>query len=347
MEETNNASDELFIHHEVKVDPGQTPIRIDKFLLEKIEKISRNRLQNAIKAGAVLVNNKTVKSNYKVRPNEEIKVVLPNPPSIHASVIPEDIPLDIHYEDDALLIVNKPSGMVVHPGVGNHSGTLVNGLMHYFQSKALPVLDGNLPDRPGLVHRIDKETSGLLVIAKTEEAMTHLSKQFYDHSIHREYHAIVWGNFEEEKGTIDCNIGRHPKDRIKMHAFPDGDEGKTATTHYEVIKDYYYISLIKCKLETGRTHQIRVHMNHKNHPIFNDSRYDGNTIRKGTVFTKYKQFVENCFKVIPRQALHAKSLGFIHPITKKEVFFESELPADMTEVLTKWDNYLASRKNIV
>lgn len=337
-------SEELYLHHEIKVDPGQTSIRIDKYLLEKIEKISRNRIQNAIKAGAVLVNNKVVKANYKVRPNEEIKVVLPNPPKIGAGVVPEDIPIDIVYEDDDLMIVNKPSGMVVHPGIGNFSGTLVNGLMHYFKQKELPVMAGNLPDRPGLVHRIDKETSGLLVIAKTEDAMTHLSKQFFDHSIDREYQAIVWGSFDNEKGTIDCHIGRHQKDRLRMFPYPDGDFGKSAVTHYEVLKDYYYISLVKCKLETGRTHQIRVHMNYLNHPVFNDSRYDGNSIRKGTVFTKYKQFVENCFKVITRQALHAKSLGFIHPRTGERMFFESELPTDMKEVLEKWEHYLTSRK---
>jgi len=345
MEETKNTSEDLYIHHLIKVDPGQTSIRIDKYLLEKIEKISRNRIQNAIKAGAVLVNNKIIKSNYKVRPNEEIKVVLPNPPSIHESVKPEDIPLDIHYEDDALLIVNKPSGMVVHPGTGNHSGTLVNGLMHYFESKALPVLDGNLPDRPGLVHRIDKETSGLLVIAKTEEAMTFLSKQFYDHSIEREYHAIVWGNFEEDKGTIDCHIGRHPKDRIKMHGYPDGDVGKHAVTHYEVIKDYYYISLIKCRLETGRTHQIRVHMKHLGHTLFNDERYGGDKIIKGTVYSKYKQFVHNAFKLIPGHALHAKLLGFTHPRTGERMVFEQPLPDYFQELVKKWHNYVEGKKN--
>jgi 23S rRNA pseudouridine1911/1915/1917 synthase len=344
MEEIEIQNEDLHLHHRIVVDPGQTPVRIDKFLLDKLEKISRNKIQNAIKAEAILVDEKTIKPNYKISPGEIITVVLPNPPSFKDSVKAEPVDFKIEYEDEDILIVNKPSGLVVHPGVGNHSGTLVNGLAHHFNSMDLPVMEGNLADRPGLVHRIDKETSGLLVIAKNEEAMSHLSKQFFNHTIEREYYALVWGNFDEPKGTIDCNIGRHPKDRIKQHAFPDGDEGKHAVTHYEVIEDLYYVSLVKCKLETGRTHQIRVHMNYTNHPVFNDSRYNGNSIRKGTVFSKYKHFVENCFKICTRQALHAKSLGFIHPRTKKEVFFESELPADMTEVLAKWNHYLANRK---
>ncbi len=344
MEDQETQNDDLYLHHRIVVDPGQSSMRIDKFLFDKLEKTSRNKIQNAIKADAVQVNDKNVKSNHKIKPGEVITVLLPNPPGFKESIIAQDVAFGIEYEDEDIMIVNKPSGLVVHPGVGNHDGTLVNGLAYHYQNMELPVMDGNLEDRPGLVHRIDKETSGLLVIAKNEAAMTHLSKQFYDHSIEREYYSLVWGNFDEPKGTIDCNIGRHPKERIKRHAFPDGDEGKRAVTHYEVIEDLYYVSMIKCRLETGRTHQIRVHMNSRNHPVFNDSRYGGNSVRKGTVFSKYKTFVENCFKICPRQALHAKSLGFIHPRTKEKVFFESDLPEDMTLLMEKWRHYLANRK---
>ena len=309
-----------------------------------MEKLSRNRIQNACKAGAVLVNDKPVKSNYKIRPKDNIKIVLPKPPVENTSIIPEDIPLDIRYEDDDLMIVYKPPGMVVHPGTGNRSGTLVNALAYYLQNADLPVMEGNQLDRPGLVHRIDKDTSGLLVIAKTEFAMTHLAKQFFDHSIEREYIALVWGNFDETKGTITGHIGRHPRDRKKMHVFPDEDFGKHAVTHFEVIQDYYYVSLVNCRLETGRTHQIRVHMSNLNHPLFNDEKYGGSSIVKGTVFSKYKQFVHNCFKLLPRQALHAKSLGFIHPRTKEFVKFEADLPQDFSETIEKWNAYLNSRK---
>lgn len=330
----------------IDVDPGQTPIRIDKFLLERVERISRSRLQNAIRAGAVLVNGKEVKPNYKVRPLEAIKVVLPRPNIEQGSVQPEKMDLDIRYEDDDLLILHKPPGLVVHPGVANYSGTLVNGLAHYLNDPDIPVLDGNPANRAGLVHRIDKNTTGLLVIAKTDYAMTSLAKQFFDHTIEREYVALIWGEFDEEQGTISKNIGRHPKDRMRMTCFDEGGEdGKTAVTHYETIERLYYVSLVKCRLETGRTHQIRAHMQAEGHPIFNDDRYGGNRVVKGTVFSKYKQFVENSFKLIPRHCLHAKSLGFVHPTTKEKVFFDSELPDDFNDVLDKWRNYLKYRKD--
>lgn len=344
MSEEEDGDVELFEHYDILTDPGQSPIRIDKFLMDKLERSSRNQIQNAIKAGNILVEGKEIKSNYKVRPNENIKVYLDKPKDSFV-VVPEDIPLRIDYEDEHLLVVYKEPGMVVHPGVGNRSGTLVNALAFHLQKK-LPVMEGNTPDRPGLVHRIDKDTSGLLVIAKTEHAMTHLAKQFFDHTIERKYQAIVWGSFEEDKGTIDEYLGRHPRDRKLMTVFPDGDEGKNAITHYRVLEDLYYVSLIECQLETGRTHQIRAHMKYKHHPLFNDVKYGGDSIVKGTVFSKYKTFVHNCFKIIPRQALHAKSLGFIHPETGKEMFFDSELPADMQGALEKWRHYVANRKDI-
>ena len=325
------------------VDPNQEQVRIDKFLMSRLEKVSRNRLQLAIKAGAILVNEKGIKSNYKVRPNDEITVVLPKNPNSPDHIIPEDIPLDIVYEDDHLLVINKAAGLVVHPGTGNHSGTLVNALMYHFKSKDLPVMQGNSNDRPGLVHRLDKDTTGLMVIAKTETAMTHLAKQFFDHSIERSYQALVWSGFEQESGRIEGHIGRHPTDRIKMHVFAEGEEGKHAVTHYKVIDDYYYVSLVECKLETGRTHQIRVHMNHVGHPVFNDDRYGGDRIRKGTVYSKYRRFVENCFELCPRQALHAKSLGFIHPETGEAMRFESELPEDMTAAIKRWEAYFETK----
>lgn len=332
--------DAYFEHHNIVVDPGQESVRIDKFLMNKLEKVSRNRVQLAIKAGAILVNDKTIKSNYKVRPNDTVKVVLPRNPENSNQIIPEDIPLDIVHEDDDIMIINKPYGLVVHPGTGNHSGTLVNALKFHLDSKKdLPVLPSNSNDRPGLVHRLDKDTTGLMVIAKTEMAMTHLAKQFFDHSIERSYQAIVWSGFEEQAGTIEGNVGRMPTDRTKMCVFVDGEEGKHAVTHFKVLEDFYYVSLVECNLETGRTHQIRVHMSHVGHPVFNDDRYGGNRIRKGTVYSKYKRFVENCFELCPRQALHAKSLGFIHPATGEKMFFESELPSDISAALDKWKGY--------
>lgn len=341
-EELEEGSDEMYEHFKVITDPGQGPERIDKFLLAKMTNVSRNRIQNAIKAGAVLVDGKEIKSNYKIRPSQEIVVLLDKPREEY-EVVPENIPLDIRYEDDDLMVVFKPPGMVVHPGVGNWTGTLVNALSYYFKEN-LPVMDGNLPDRPGLVHRIDKNTSGLLVIAKNEESMTHLAKQFFNHTIERTYVALVWGNFDDREGTIDEYVGRNPRNRRVMHVFEDGDEGKHAITHYKVIDDLYYVSLIECKLETGRTHQIRIHMKYKHHPIFNDELYGGDKIIKGTVFSKYKQFVQNCFEMIPRHALHAKSLGFIHPKTGNEMFFDTELPEDMSNVLEKWRHYVTHKK---
>lgn len=351
MKENNEqieSSEELlehgYEHFKIKVDPGQTQIRIDKYLMSKLEKISRNRLQNGIKSGNVFVDDKIVKSNFKVKPNQVIKVLLAEEPDKY-DVIPEEMPLNIVYEDDMLMVVNKEPGMVVHPGFGNRSGTLVNGLRHYFQNNALPVMEGNTLDRPGIVHRIDKLTSGLLVVAKTQEAMTHLAKQFFDHSIERTYQAIIWGELEDDEGVVHAHIGRHPRHRILMHAFPDGDEGKEAITHYKVLDRMYYVSLIECKLETGRTHQIRVHMQHKGHPIFNDIKYGGDKIVKGTVFSKFKSFVHNTFLTIPRHALHAKTLGFIHPKTNEKMYFDSELPEDMQDVIVRWKKYVNNSKD--
>ncbi len=338
----------LHEHHRFNVDPKQSSIRIDKYIFGKLEKVTRTRIQRAIKSNAVLVNGKKIKSNYKVRPNDLILIVLPEEPREKKYAEPEDIPLDIRYEDEHVIVLHKPAGMVVHPGSGNYSGTLVNGLSFYLQNlKQLPTLPGNDLSRPGLVHRIDKDTTGLMVIAKTHSAMTHLAQQFFDHKIHREYVALVWGNFDEEKGVIEGHIGRDIRSRIKMAVYPDGDIGKHAITHYEVLEDLYYVSLIKCILETGRTHQIRVHMAHKNHPIFSDERYGGSTIVKGTVFSKYKQFVHNIFKLCPRQALHAHSLGFVHPESGEMMRFESELPDDMQQVLDKWRHYVTYQKSRV
>lgn len=335
----------VYEHHRITADPNQTPIRLDKFLLNKLEGLSRNRIQNGIKEGLVLVNDKTIKSNYKIRPNDLIIVNFPEEPRAKTKVEGEEMPIDVRYEDDDIMVIYKPAGLVVHPGVSNWTGTLVNGLVHYLENKNLPVMEGNSPDRPGLVHRIDKNTSGLMVIAKNDKAMTHLAKQFYNHTIERTYYALVWGEPDEHKGTIDEYIGRHPKDRIKMHVFVDRDEGKSAVTHYEVIEPMYYVSLVKCNLETGRTHQIRIHMAHKGHPLFNDTMYGGDKVRKGTVFSKYKSFVENTFKLIPRHALHAKSLGFIHPTTNKEMHFDSDLPEDIMIVLDKWRHYVTHQKS--
>ncbi len=342
--EEEGVDEELFEQVSIKVDPRQSQVRIDKFLVDRLEQTSRNKIQNSIKAGSVLVNKKQIKSNYKIRPNDQISVLIPKS-RYDNTIIPENIPLDIRYEDDSLLIIHKPPGMVVHPGIKNYTGTLVHALAYHF--KNLPVLEGNRLDRPGLVHRIDKNTSGLMVIPKTEFAMTHLAKQFFDHSIERTYNALVWGEPDDLEGSVRFNIGRHPRSRLEMFAFPEGgEEGKRAVTHYKVLEGLYYVSLIECKLETGRTHQIRVHMRYKNHPVFNDSRYGGDRIVKGTVYSKYKQFVHNCFDILPRQGLHAKSIGFIHPETGKEMYFESELPEDMLGALDKWRKYLAGKKNV-
>lgn len=336
-EETfDQESDELFEHHRIKVDPGQKALRIDKFIFDRLPNASRSKIQGAIKLGFVMVNDLEVRPNYKVRPNDEIIISLPEPPR-DSEVVPENIPLNIVFEDDHLLIVNKAAGMVVHPAFQNWSGTLVNALAFHFTK--LPEMKNN-EGRPGLVHRIDKDTSGLLVIAKTEVAMTALAKQFFDHSIERTYWALIWGEPVEQKGTINVHVGRSLKDRRLTVAFPEGDFGRHAITHYEVIKNFRYVSLVKCNLETGRTHQIRAHMKYIGHPLFGDTTYGGDKVLKGTQFSKYKSFVDNCFKIMPRQALHAKSLGFIHPISKEFVQFDSELPADFMEVLDKWEHYV-------
>ena len=335
-EEYNQDEEELFEHHRIIADPKQTLLRVDKFLMDRLANVTRNKLQDAIKNGFVLVNGQPVKPNHKIHPNDEVKISLPEPPR-DTEVVPEDIPIKIIYEDDDLLVVNKEAGMVVHPAYQNWSGTLVNALTFHFQN--LPTMPDN-DGRPGLVHRIDKDTSGLLVIAKSELAMSGLAKQFFDHSIERTYYALVWGVPSPENGTIDVNLGRSLKDRRITAAFPEGDFGRHAITHYELIKDLRYVSLVKCNLETGRTHQIRAHMKHIGHPIFSDATYGGDRMMKGTQFTKYKQFVDNCFKIIPRQALHAKSLGFVHPKTKEFMQFDSELPEDFQQVIEKWNHYV-------
>ncbi|MDH5608849.1 MAG: RluA family pseudouridine synthase [Cyclobacteriaceae bacterium] len=337
MEEFNGPEleDELYEHYRLVADPKQMLLRIDKFLMDRLPNVTRNKLQEGIREGNVRVNGEMVKPNHKVRPGDVITVELPEPPR-DTDIVPENIPLDIVYEDDYLLVVNKPAGMVVHPAYQNWSGTLVNALTWHFQQ--LPVMPGN-DGRPGLVHRIDKDTSGLLVIAKTEKAMTGLARQFHDHSIERTYIALAWGLFEEPEGTIDVFLGRSMKDRRITTAFPKADFGRNAITHYKVLKDYRYVSLLQCNLETGRTHQIRAHLKYLGHPLFNDATYGGDQVVKGTVFTKYKQFVQNCFKVLPRQALHARTLGFIHPITKEKMTFDSELPDDFKDLLAKWEHY--------
>ncbi|MBK9254351.1 MAG: RluA family pseudouridine synthase [Saprospiraceae bacterium] len=340
-------SDELFEHQKIIADPKQSLIRIDKFLMDRLERVSRNRLQNAIKIGCILVNGKAIKANYKIKPYDEISLVLPSNPDDNENLQPENIPLNVRYEDEYLMVIEKPAGLVVHPGIGNYTGTLANALLYHMQHTTLPVLKGNQEDRPGLVHRIDKDTSGLMVIAKTDYAMTHLAKQFFDHTIQRDYVALVWGDVAEDSGTISSYIGRHEKDRMQMFSYDEESRGKHAITHYKVLERLYYVTLVQCTLETGRTHQIRVHMKHIGHTLFNDERYNGNKILKGTIYTKYKQFVENCFDLLPRQALHAKSLGFIHPHTEKAMYFESDLPEDFQSVLDKWRNYLSTRKSII
>lgn len=334
-------------YQRIQVDPGQTPVRLDKFLFDKMFQVSRNRIQNAIKTGMITVDGKTVKPNVKIKPNQEIIVYLDEPREQQPEVVPQDIPLDIVYEDDVLMVVNKPPGLTVHPGVGQKDGTLVNALAYYFQHQDLPVKEGNGKDRPGLVHRIDKDTSGLLVIAKTPEAMTHLSQQFKDHTSKRKYIAIVWGSFDEAEGTIDKNIDRDPTNRTKQTTVAADEGGKHAITHYRVVEDMYYISVVECELETGRTHQIRIHFKSEGHPLFNDKKYGGDQIVKGTVFDKYRQFVQNCFKRLPRQGLHAQSLGFVHPVTGEQLYFEAEMPEDMAAVLDKWRRYLKGRKGKV
>jgi 23S rRNA pseudouridine1911/1915/1917 synthase len=328
--------DELFEHHRIVVDGGQAPMRIDKFLMARLPNVTRTKIQDGIHLGFVKVDDQTIKPNYKVHPADVITISMPEPPR-DTEVLPENIPLNIIYEDEHLLVINKPAGMVVHPAYNNWSGTLVNALTYHFQN--LPQMPGN-DGRPGLVHRIDKDTSGLLVIAKTERVLTQLAKQFFDHSIERTYWAMVWGVPDPPEGTINVHVGRSLKDRRVTTAFPEGDFGRHAITHYKLLQDLRYVSIVECRLETGRTHQIRAHMKYIGHTLFNDAMYGGDQPLKGTVFSKYKQFVDNCFQIIPRQALHAKTLGFIHPETKKFMRFESDLPEDFKGVIEKWENYV-------
>lgn len=331
-------SDDLYEHFRFEAGDGQEPLRVDKFLMNFIENATRNKIQLAIKAGNVLVNEAVVKANYKVKAKDVVRVVLAHPPHENL-LVPEDIPLDIVFEDEELIVLNKPAGLVVHPGHGNYSGTLVNGLIYHFQN-----LPNNSSDRPGLIHRIDKDTSGLLVVAKTEYSMANLAKQFFNRTTQRRYLALVWGSLEEEEGIIEGNIGRSLKNRLQMDVFPDGEQGKPAITHFKVLERFSYVTLVECRLETGRTHQIRAHFKYLGHPLFNDERYGGDKILKGTTFTKYKQFVDNCFKVLPRQALHARTLGFEHPITKEQMHFEAEIPEDMKRGIEKWRGYTVNQK---
>ena len=334
---------ELYEHYRIPADKGQSAMRVDKFLIEHLSGISRNRVQRAADAGFIMANDCPVKRSYKVKPGDIIKVMLDRP-HYETAIEPEPIPLDIVYEDEELLVVNKPAGLVVHPGVGNWTGTLLNALAWHFKEDQR--FDINNPDI-GLVHRIDKDTSGLLVVAKTPEAKTSLGRQFFNKTTRREYNALVWGTFDHDEGRIEGNIARNPKDRLQMAVFPpDSDIGKPAVTHYQVVERFAYTTLVRCQLETGRTHQIRVHMRHIGHTLFNDERYGGNEILRGTPFSKYRQFVENCFQLCPRQALHARTLGFIHPSTGRELYFTSELPADMEALLSKWRNYIVNNDNI-
>ncbi len=331
---------ELYEHFRFVADKGQTLLRVDKFLVTRMENASRNRIQQAAEAGCILVNGKAVKSNYRVKPLDVVSIVMDRP-RYECEIIAQDIPLEIVYEDDDVLVVNKPAGLVVHPGHGNYSGTLVNALAWHFRDN--PEYDVSDP-RLGLVHRIDKDTSGLLVIAKTPEAKTHLGLQFFHKTTQRKYVALVWGAMEDDQGRIEGHIGRSLKDRLQMTVFPNGEYGKSAVTHYRTIERLGYVSVVECVLETGRTHQIRVHMKHIGHTLFNDERYGGNQILRGTTFAKYRQFVQNCFDICPRQALHAKTLGFKHPRTGKEMFFDTDVPADMTALIERWRQYIAARE---
>lgn len=330
-------NEELYERFTIIIDRGQDPLRIDKFLMQRIEGATRNKLQQAISLGMVLVNGKEVKSNYKIKPLDAVIVYSDMSPE-QTDVVPEKMELNIVFEDDSLMLINKPAGMVVHPGSGNYTGTLLNGVSYYLQQKNSGISEDVLP-RFGLVHRIDKNTSGLLVLAKTDIAMRHLAKQFFDHSISRKYMALVWGDVQQDSGTIIAHVGRHLRFRKLFEAYPEGDHGKEAITHYKVLERFGYVTLVQCILETGRTHQIRVHMKHIGHPLFNDDFYGGDKIVKGTVYSKYKQFVENCFQVCKRQALHAKTLGFVHPGSGESVLFETDLPADIDLVIEKWRKY--------
>ena len=333
---------ELYEHFRVVVDKGQSQVRVDKYLFERLVNSSRNRIQKAADAGLIMANGKPVKSSYKVKPCDVLTVMMDRP-RYDNDIIPEDIPLDIVYEDNDLMVVNKPAGLVVHPGCGNYHGTLVNAIAWHLKDN--PKYDPNDP-QVGLVHRIDKDTSGLLVVAKTPDAKTHLGLQFYNKTTKRKYNALVWGVVENNEGTIEGNIGRNPKDRMQMAVLSDPAQGKHAVTHYRVLERLGYVTLVECVLETGRTHQIRVHMKHIGHTLFNDERYGGNEILKGTHFSKYKQFVNNCFETCPRQALRAMTLGFVHPRTGEEMFFTSPLPEDMTNLIDKWRNYISNREEL-
>ncbi len=343
-EQDNNDQEELYEHHRIVVDKGQSLLRIDKFLMMRLENVSRNRLQNAADAGSILVHGKPVKPSYRVKPADIISIVLAHPPR-EIEIIAEDIPLSILFEDDDLVIVNKQAGLVVHPGVGNYTGTLVNALAYHFHPDLLGKSIEAETERPGLVHRIDKNTSGIMVIARNEKSMTYLAKQFFDRTIKRRYVALVWGDFKEEKGIITGHIGRNQTDRKSMEVYPEGDHGKHAVTHYKVLQRFGYVTLVECRLETGRTHQIRVHMKYIGHPLFNDETYGGKKILKGTTFSKYKLFVEHGFEMIPGQALHAQSLGFKHPKGGKEMFFEAAPPENFQELLEKWNTYTGVRKD--
>lgn len=339
MTDKENDQQELYEHYRFTVDAGQKPLRIDKYLINRLENTSRTRIQNAAVAGNIMVDGHPVKPNYKVKPGETITIVLPHPPRV-IEIIPQDIPLDVLYEDKDLMVINKPAGMVVHPGYGNYTGTLVNALAWHLKDEPA-FREGDT--RPWLVHRIDKNTTGILVIAKNEIAMNKLAKQFFLHTVKRRYIALVWGTPPEQEGTIEGHIGRNPRDRTRMFVFPDGSQGKPAITHYRVLEDLGYISKVECRLETGRTHQIRVHFQYIRHPLFNDAEYGGDRILKGTTFSKYQQFVKNCFNILPRQALHARSLEFIHPSTGKTMSFDSPLPDDMEQVIRKWKKYMEGR----
>ncbi len=343
LTEQQDANDELYQKFVFKTDAGQEPYRIDKFLMNRIEGATRNKIQQAIHNKMVLVNGNEVKPNFKIKANQEIVVYTDTAPDEN-DIVPESLPLNIFYEDDHIIIVNKAAGMVVHPGSGNYSGTLLNGIAGYLQQQNAAINAATLP-RFGMVHRIDKNTSGLLVLAKTELAMRHLAKQFFDHTVDRKYIALVWGDVEQDEGTIIAHVGRNLRFRKLFEAYPEGDHGKEAITHYKVLERFGYVTLVQCMLETGRTHQIRVHMKHIGHPLFNDDFYGGDRIVKGTVYARYKQFTDNCFAICPRQALHAKTLGFTHPATGEHVFFESELAADISEVIEKWRRYTTAYRN--
>lgn len=341
IDDSQESTEELYERMNLRVDKGQEPMRLDKFLVARIEGASRNKVQQAIESGRVLINGRQVQANHKIKPGEEI-IVYSDKEVQGEEIVPENIPLNIVYEDEEVMIVNKPVGLVVHPASGNPRGTLINGVAYHLRRQNSHISADTLP-RFGLVHRIDKNTSGLMVLAKTERAVTSLARQFFDHTVHRQYMALAWGDIEADSGTVTAHIGRHLRFRKIFDAYPEGDHGKDAVTHYKVLERFGYVTLVQCELETGRTHQIRVHMKYLGHPLFNDELYGGDRIVKGTVFSKYKQFVDNCFEICPRHALHAKTIGFVHPGAKKEIFFNSELPEDMRQLIEKWRNYVKSR----